>query len=187
MPIEISRRIFPVKRSKGLATLLIAALVILSGCGTSDSIKSLLLTSSGANNNGFYNLPGVDATLQLKVYAVYNSGKMIDETTEATWAVVPTGTDQNFNPLPPYGPDTVPINKTGVMTGIAQLCTWTDAIVTTGTGTSATTGPANPPIWEYTGYYQTTASYRGFTSQPVGIGVGVVASNNSPTGGCGPS
>src|SRR5208282_5670458 len=112
MPIEISRRIFHVKRNLILATFLSAIAVLTTSCGTSDSIKSLMLTSSGANNNGFYNLPGVDATLQLKVYAVYNSGKLVDETTESTWTVVPTGTDQNANPLPPYGPDTVPINKT---------------------------------------------------------------------------
>jgi len=172
-----------VKRTKILATLLAGVFLMSTGCGTSDSIKSLLLTSNGANNSGFYNLPGVDATLQLKVFAVYNSGKMIDVTDASTWTVVPTGTDQDGLPLPPYGPNSVPINKTGVMTGIAQICTWTDAIVTTGTKS----GPASPPIWQYTGYYQTTATYREFTSQPVGIGVGVVASNNSPSGGCGPA
>lgn len=175
------------KCTKILATILAAVLISSTGCGVSDSIKSLLLTSSGANNNGFYNLPGVDATLQLKVFAVYNSGKLIDVTTSSTWNVTPTGTDQDGLALPPYGPNTVPINKTGLMTGLAQICTWTDAIVTTGSGSTKTTGPANPPIWEYTGYYQTTATYRGFTSQPVGIGVGLVASNNSPIGGCGPS
>jgi hypothetical protein len=176
-----------VKRAQVLATLLAALLIISTGCGTSDSIKSVLLTSTGANNSGFYNLPGVDATLQLKVFAIYNSGKQIDVTNASTWTATPVCCDQDGNDLPPYGPNSVPINKTGLMTGIAAICTWTDAIVTTGTGSTATTAPANPPIWQYTGYYQTTASYRGFTSQPVGIGVGVVASKNSPTGGCGPA
>ena len=175
------------KRTKILATILAALFLMSTGCGTSDSIKSLLLTSNGANNNGFYNLPGVDATLQLKVFAVYHSGKLIDVTNDSTWNVAPTGADQDGAALPAYGPNSVPIGKTGLMTGIAQICTWTDAVVTTGTGSGATTAPANPPIWEYTGYYQTTATYREFTSQPVGIGVGVVASKNSPVGGCGPS
>jgi len=180
-----------VKSTKILATILAATLFASTGCGVSDSIKSLLLTSSGANNNGFYNLPGVDATVQLKVFAVYHSGKQIDVTNDSTWNVTPVGcataTDGSNSgalcslggALPPYGPDTVPINKTGLMTGIVGLCTWIDAI-------DSTTGkPASPPVWEYTGYYQTTASYRGFTSQPVGIGVGVVA---SPTAaGCGPA
>jgi hypothetical protein len=182
-----------VKRIQILVTLLVAISLFSTSCGTGDSIKSLLLTSTGANNSGTYNLPGVDATLQLKVYAIYNSGKMIDVTNASTWSVTPQGCVFSGDPtnpcagaLPPYGPDTVPINKTGLMTGIVPICTWMDPLVTTGSGTNKTTAPANPPIWEYTGYYQTTASYRGFTSQPVGIGVGVAASN-SPTGGCGPS
>jgi len=171
-----------VKRTLVLATLLVATLILSTSCGTSDSIKSLLLTSTGTNNSGTYNLPGVDATLQLKVFAVYHSGKQIDVTNDSTWSVMPMCCDQSGNDLPPYGPLTVPINKTGLMTDIVLLCTWTDA------PDSTKTPPfANPPIWEYTGYYQTTASYRGFTSQPVGIGVGSVASNVSPIGGCGPS
>jgi hypothetical protein len=170
-----------------LALVLGGIALFSSSCGTSDSIKSLLLTSSGSSSGGFYNLAGVDGTLQLKVFAVYNSGKQIDVTTASTWSIVPVGTDDTGAALPPYGPTTVPINKSGMMTGIVSICTWTDAIVTTGTGSTATSGPANPPIWEYTGYYQTTATYRNFTSQPVGIGVGVAASLNSPVGGCGPA
>jgi hypothetical protein len=173
-----------VKRTLFFATLLLSAVALLtSSCGTSDNIKSLLLTSNGANNSGTYNLPGVDATLQLKVFAVYNSGKQIDVTNKATWSVTPICCDQNGADLPPYGPDSIPINATGLVTGIAQICTWTDALDTS----KSPPVFANPPIWEYTGYYQTTASYRGFTSQPVGIGVGVTASNTSPVGGCGPS
>ena len=170
-----------------LALLCCGAALLSTSCGTSDSIKSLLLTSNGANNNGFYNLPGVDATLQLKVFALYNSGKQIDVTDSATWNVMPMGHDQNGNLLPAYGPTTVPISKSGLMTGVVIMCTWTDATVTTGCTGGAVKCPANPPIWEYTGYYQTTASYREFTSQPVGIGVGSEASTTSPVGGCGPS
>jgi len=173
-----------VKRTLFFATLLLSAVALLTtSCGTSDSIKSLLLTSNGTNNTGTYNLPGVDATLQLKVFAVYNSGKQIDVTNKVTWSVTPICCDQDGNNLPPYGPASIPINATGMVTGIAQICTWTDAL------DNSKNPPvyANPPIWEYTGYYQTTASYRGFTSQPVGIGVGVVASKTSPVGGCGPA
>jgi len=172
-----------VKRSKILAPILAGLFLMSTGCGTSDSIKSLLLTSSGSTVGGFYNLAGVDGTLQLKVYAIYNSGKQIDVTPASTWNVKTNGTDDNGFALPPYGPTSVPINNTGLMTGIVPICTWTDAVVTS----NGTTAPANPPIWEYTGYYQVTATYRNFTSQPVGIGVGVAASNNSPTGGCGPT
>lgn len=175
------------KRTKVLATLLAATLsIIMSGCGTSDGIKSLLLTSTGTSSGNFFNLAGADGTLQLKVYAVYNSGKMIDETNAATWTVTTVGTGDSTNgvgPLPPYGPDTVPINSTGLMTAIVPLCTWADAVDNTKTPPA----PANPPIWQYTGYYQVTATYRGFTSQPVAIGVGSLSSSTSPIGGCGPA
>jgi hypothetical protein len=189
-----------VKRLKGLTTILcVAVLISMSGCGTSDSIKSLLLTSTGSNNSGFYNLVGQDGTIQLKVYAVYNSGKMIDVTNASTWTMVPigcvvdpvNGTDADpcapeDEALPAAGPNTITINPTGMATGIAPICTWFDLIVTTGTPPNTVTAPANPAQWVYTGFYQTTATYRNFTSQPVAIGVGVTVSN-SPNGGCGPS
>jgi hypothetical protein len=175
-----------VKKRISIASLFLAAFALLSAsCGTSDYLKSLTLTSSGSSTGGFYNLAGVDGTLQLHAIANYNSGKTIDVTNAVTWSVTPQGTDDNMNPLPPYGPTTVPISSTGLMTGIVAICTWTDAEVVTTAGSPP--APANPPIWEYTGYYQVTATYRNFTSQPVGIGVGVAASNNSPVGGCGPT
>ncbi len=177
------------KRKPVLATLLCAVSLIMSSCGTSDSIKSLYLTSTGVSSGSTFNLAGVDSTLQLKVWAIYNSGKQIDVTNSSAWTVTPTGCtfsgDTNSpcgGALPAYGPDSVPINATGLMSGIAQICTWEDLINTTVTPPL----PYSPPVWAYTGYYQTTATYRGFTSQPIGIGVGVVDSN-APTGGCGPS
>jgi len=175
--------------------MLLAAIALLTtSCGTSDYLESLTLTSNGASAGGFFNLAGVDGTIQLVLTANYHSGKTVDVTNNAIWTVVPEGCVFSGDPtnpcagsLPAYGPNTVPINSTGLMTGIVPICTWMDAVVTTGTGSSATTGPANPPIWEYTGYYQVTATYRNFTSQPVGVGVGVAASGDSPVGGCGPT
>jgi hypothetical protein len=177
-----------VKRTSFLAVFLSAIALFTTSCGTSDSMKSIMLSSTGASAGGFYNLVGVDGTLQLKVTAVYHSGKTIDVTNDATFAMVPTGTiyssaDSNFpanGPLPAPGPDTVTINKTGLMTGIAGVCTWVDL-------TDPSTGdPADPAAWAYTGYYQVTATYRNLTSQPVGIGMGI-AESNYPKGGCGPS
>ena len=86
-------------------------------------------------------------------------------------------------PLPAYGPTTVPISPSGLMSGIADICTWTDPINKTVTPNVLW----NPPIWEATGYYQVTATYRNFTSEPIGVGVGVQASTTSPIGGCGPT
>ena len=187
MQVEILRRTFSVKRTRILTALLAALAFISTGCGTSDYLESLTLTANGASAGSTYNLPGVDATLQLVVIANYHSGKNVIVTNDSAWTVVPVCCDQYKAQLPAYGPNSVPISKTGLMTAVVDMCTWTDAIVTTGSGSSATKAPANPPIWEYTGYYQTTATYRNFTSQPVGIGVGSQASINSPVGGCGPS
>jgi hypothetical protein len=172
------------KRTASVLALFLTAFALLStSCGTSDYIKSLNLSSTGTTSGGFYNLAGVDGTLQLQVLAVYNSGKLINVTNASTWTVTPQGVDQDGVALPPYGPNTVPINSSGLMTGIVSICTWTDPWNTTVTPQVRW----NPPIWEYTGYYQVTATYRNFTSQPIGIGVGVAASNTSPIGGCGPS
>ena len=174
------------KTSRVLATIIAATLIISTGCGTSDYVKSLTLSSNGSSAGGFYNLAGVDGTLQLVVTANYHSGKTIIVTNDSTWNVAPQGcvfSGDAINPcagaLPPYGPNTVPISKTGMMTGIVPICTWVDLLDSKG-------NPQSPPVWAYTGYYQVTATYRNFTSQPVGVGVGV-ADSNSPTGGCGPS
>jgi len=177
-----------VKRASILAMFLAAVALLTTSCGTSDYVQSLTLTSNGAAAGGFFNLAGVDGTIQLVATANYHSGKTVDVTNSVTWSITPNGTiyssaDSNYLPgdsLPAYGPTTVPISKTGMMTGIVAICTWVDL-------TDPTTGkPASPPSWAYTGYYQVTATYKNFTSQPVGVGVGV-AESNSPTGGCGPS
>jgi hypothetical protein len=194
MRSEISRRTVSVKRI-AISILLLAAVALLSlNCGTSDYTESLALSASGATAGGSYNLSGVDFALQLQVLAVYHSGKTIDVTNNSTWNVTPVGqiatvglgadpSLQPGGPLPAYGPTTVPINSTGLMQGIVPICTWVDGTTTT----NGTTTPDSPPVWAYTGYYQVTATYRNFTSNPIGVGVGVANANPSPTGGCGPS
>jgi hypothetical protein len=173
--------LFPVTSKKLLATIVGAVLALTTGCGTSDSLKSLYLTAKGASAGSFYNLSGQDGTVQLQVLAIYNSGKQIDVTNAVTWNITNVGVDQFGIALPTYGPTTVPINATGLMTGIVSICTWVDGIDNT------KTPPVlfNPPQWEYTGFYQTTATYRGFTTQPVAIGVGVEAAKTG--GACGPA
>lgn len=177
------------KHKQLLAMFLGAVALFSSGCGVSDSVKSLTITSSGASNGSFFNLAGQDGTVQLVVSANYHSGKAVVVTNDSTFSVTPVGTiytsaDPNFpagGPLPPYGPTTVPISKTGRMTGIVSICTWLDLIDNTKTPPA----PFDPAHWAYTGFYQVTASYKGFTSQPIAIGVGA-AESNAPSGGCGP-
>lgn len=167
------------KRTKILAALLVALPLISTGCGTSDYVQSVALTATGANSGGFFNLVGADGTLQLTVNTVYHSGKTVPVTNSVTYTVTTIGTlDDNVTPLPPYGPDTVPINSTGLMTAVASLCTWQDLPIAT--------PPTTPPGWVYTGYYQVVANYNGMASQPIAIGVGSQA-GDGPSGECGPS
>ena len=176
-------------------TLIVAAIAFLSSsCGTSDYMQSIQLSATGSSTGNFYNLSGVDGTLQLQVMAVYHSGKQIDVTNNSTFSLTPVGNVYSGNlppgdpvgaPLPAPGPGVVTVSANGQMVGIAQICTWVDDYTTTVSNGATTYTLDNPAVWLYTGYYQTTATYRGFTSNPVGIGVGVTSSD-SPQGGCGP-
>jgi len=174
------------KRTSAVLALLVAAVSLLSiSCGTSDYVKSLTLSAAGATSGGTYNLNGVDGTLQLTVTANYNSGKTLDVTNASTYTVTTQGVDQTGAALPAFGPTSVTINSTGMMTTIEDICTWQDILVQSSPTTPP--APASPPIWALLGYYQVTATYRNFTSQPIGVGVGSATSTNSPDGGCGPS
>jgi hypothetical protein len=176
-----------VKRANILAALLIALSLISTGCGSSDYVQSIQLTATGANSGGFFNLAGADGTLQLQVNTVYHSGKTVPVTNyNITYQVTTVGCTVGDSAtscgaaLPAYdsNPAPVPIDPTGLMTAVAPLCTWFNAAPPPGTGT---------PIWEYTGYYQVTATYNGMVSQPVAIGVGSAVDPTSAVGGCGPT
>jgi hypothetical protein len=172
----------PVKPTNLLAALLVALSLITTGCGTSDYVQSVQLSATGPGNGAFFNLSGADGTIQLNTIAVYHSGKNVPVTNSVTYTVSTIGNDASGNALPAYGPATVPINSTGLMTIEVPLCTWIDL------------PSGNPPVlptppqynWEYTGYYQVVAVYNGMSSQPVAIGAGSLA-GNAPDGSCGPS
>jgi hypothetical protein len=172
-----------VKRISILAMFLAAVTTFSTSCGQSDYLQSVQLSAQGATAGGTYNLPGVDATLQLQALAIYHSGKQVDVTNNVTWTVTTVGADQNGQPLPAYGPTTVPISPNGLMQGLVGICTWVDGQTTT----NGTTGYDNPPVWAITGWYQVVANYRQFVSNPIGVGVGVANSDTSPIGGCGPT
>ncbi len=177
------------KRTNILAAVVATLSLIMSGCGTSDYLQSVQLSAAGASTGGSFNLPGVDATLQLTVSAVYHSGKTVPVTSSATFVAVPICCDANGNQLPDLaepvsgqaGSGTVWIFPTGLMQVIAPLCSWTDL------------PSGNPPVlptppqynWELNGYYQVTATYKGKASNPLGVGVGSLA-GNAPDGTCGP-
>jgi hypothetical protein len=178
-----------VKRTNILAALLVAMSLISTGCGTSDYVQSIQLTTNGTSSGGFFNLSGIDGTLQLEVNTVYHSGKTVPVTDSVSYTVMPVGCQSSQNTtdpcgatIPAYGLDTVPINSTGLMTAVGALCTWID--LPSGTPPML---PSPPQYnWLYTGYYQVTATYNGMVSQPIAIGVGS-AQGNAPDGTCGPS
>jgi len=177
-----------VKRSNILAALLVALSLISTGCGTSDYVQSITLSAAGATAGGSYNLPGVDATLQLQVTANYHSGKGVPVTNSITYAVTPIGCQSSGDPanpcgaaLPAYGPTSAPISPTGLMQAVASLCTWVDLP----SGNPAVLPTPPQYNWLYTGYYQVVASYNGMQSNPLGVGVGSAA-GNAPNGACGP-
>ncbi len=178
------------KRTNILAALLVTLSLISTGCGTSDYVQSIEITTTTGSSGGFFNLSGIDGTLQLVTNTVYHSGKTVPVTNSVTYTVMPVGCQSSGSQppnecgaaLPPYGPNTVPINSTGLMTAVSGICTWID--VESGNPLALPTPPQYN--WLYTGYYQVTATYNGMVSQPVAIGVGSAA-GNAPDGTCGPS
>jgi hypothetical protein len=162
-----------VKRTQILATLLAAIAVFTTSCGTGDKIGSVSITAAGVSG-GIVNLSGLGTTLQLHVTANYTSGKTIDETNFATYTVMPDGFDDTGAALP-APPSTMSISKTGMITAVLPAtCVWENL------GTTTT------PSWFYTGDYIVTATYRGFTSNPIYIPIASGAANTG-NGQCGPS
>jgi len=165
-----------VKHTRILAALLGVVTLLTTSCGVGDKLASVSVTAVGVNG-GFVNLVGLGGTIQLKVTANYTSGKQIDETNFVTYTVTPEGVDNNTGALLPSPPQTVTIDKTGIVTSVdPAVCTWFN------------NGTLQSPSWAFTGDYMITASYRGFTSQPIFIPVSSAASGQGNTNGqCGPT
>jgi len=189
-----------VKRTRIAATLLVAIALFSISCGSEDKIASVAMgvVTTGGVGTGTYNLIGLGGTLQLAVLANYTSGKQIDETNFSTFTIVPEGyycvafsdlttcaADSAFNmPTPPPAGTTVPtppqggitVSSTGMVTAVDPgICSWVNL------------GTLTQPGWAYTGWYEITATYRGFKSNIVAIPVGSAANAQTNTNGqCGP-
>ena len=191
---------------KTLFTALVCALMTLSllGCGTTNHLQSIQLSKSATSEtqmNGL-NVPGISTTLQLYVWGNYSNGKA--KLLGGTGASFQIALDPiNFldafgqvlpNPFSGTTPQVLQLSPTGLITGIdPAVCTWVDVA---GIIPPATTAP--PPAWALSGSYNVTATYGGFTTPPVNIGVGTSVGNpnnpglpgnegvgNNPTGQCG--
>jgi hypothetical protein len=164
-----------VKHKQILAAFLGAAVLVMSGCGTSDKVASVTVTQrASSTSTGFFNLHGIGSTMQLTVTANYTSGKTVDETNWSTFTVNGEGTlDDQITPLPapPLG---MTISPTGMLTAVDPgICTWINL------------GSSTTPSWFLAGDYRIVATYKGIVSQPIFIGV-ASAAGNGPNGSCGP-
>jgi hypothetical protein len=165
-----------VTTSKKLVITLSIALAFfgLLGCGTSNHLQTITLTSG--SSSGTFNIVGIGGTLQLKAIGNYSSTKTHDLSNVATYAVTPVGQDIDGNALA-APPQTMTINPTGMATAVdPAVCTWINL----------QPDPTKSPAWALTGSYQVIATYQGVSSQPVFIAI-ASAAGPAPTGLCGPS
>ncbi len=167
-------RYLAVNRKTIFAALACALLAFsMLGCGTTNHLQTITLTSSGTG--GLFNVVGEGGTLQLQATGNYTSGKTFNLTNEVTYqiSVTPGSTDAygfalgDPNATPPQ---TLQLNKTGLLTAVTPFdCTWVDTA-------QVTTTNQNPsPNWFLQGSYTITASFDGIVSQPVYVGVASAA------------
>ena len=168
-----------------LAMLACVALAVsLVGCGAfkgdTNDLESIQLSTSNAAESapGTLNLDGEGATVQLYVWGNYKNGlpRLENDTAVSYQITIAAGSyatagymgDPNANP-----PQTVQLSSpAGLLTAITPwACTWEDA-------------DGKGGHWNLTGSYQVTATYKGFTSPPVFVGVGSAAVDQY---GCGPT
>jgi hypothetical protein len=157
-----------------LALTLALAFVGLLGCGTSNHLKTILLTSG--SSTGTFNVKGIGGVLQLKAIGNYSSTQTHDLTNVATYVVTPTGGDSNTGAALLAPPLTLTMSTTGMATAVdPAACSWINL----------QPDPLKPAAWALTGAYKVVASFQGITSQPVFIAV-ASAAGPAPTGACGP-
>jgi len=174
-----------VRRINVFAALACAFLVFsLLGCGTTDHLQSIQLSSSNTVETapGTLDLDGEGAQLQLYTWGNYSNGKnQILNGTDVEYQIVvtPDSVDQFGDPLP-TPPQTIQLTASGQLTAVQPfICTW----VNTAGGT------ATQPAWALSGSYMVTSTTQGMTSAPVYVAVASQAgqySTSNPTGECGP-
>jgi hypothetical protein len=175
-----------VKSTKILSAAAITLALICSGCGASDSVKSITLTGTGTGS--LFEVYGEGGNAQLTVTANYNSGKQVDVTAQSTFVATAIGVDQDGNALPdPYTayagfsstpPTTISISNTGLITAIQPfICTY---VVTSPQGTT-------PVTYALSGSYQIQATYKGMASNYQFLPVASASTDSTVTGAtCGP-
>ena len=178
------------------ALLCVLALFASLGCGTSNKLESIQISSSntaevdtGTVSIGI-NGP-VAGPIQLYVWGNYSSGKTKLLTSSLGWNMVvnpdsPDAVDPSDNSLYPLAPlpNTLELSTTGLLTAInPSACTWLNSNY----GNTKASGAA----WSMVGNYMVTATYGSLTTPPVFVAMasapGAADEKTNPTGACGPS
>ena len=172
---------------KTLLPALACALLVFSmlGCGTTDHLQSIQLSTSNSAETppGTLDLYGEGGTAQLYTWGNYSSGVprlFANEPVQYQISVTPGSLDQFNDPLP-APPNTVQLSEDGLLTAVTPfICSWQNSAVP----------PATTPAWGLSGSYTVTATFQGFTSPAVFVGVasqaGLDLNGTNPTGECGP-
>jgi hypothetical protein len=180
---------------KTLFAALACALLVFSmlGCGTTNHLKSIQLSTSNTLANAGTNVViyGTNAPGWLYAWGNYSNGSqkllggsglayniaitpnsfVLDNSTNT---YVPLVADPNATPA-----QTIQLSPAGEITAVAPFaCTWENFAV----------APATAPSFAYVGSYTITATYGGFTSPPAFVPVASdvvgVAGTSNPDGLC---
>lgn len=179
-----------------IVALACALLIIgLPGCGTTDKLESIQISSSNTSEvpTGTISI-GEDGPVlgpvQLYVWGNYTNGKQILLDT-ATWTItldpnIPYAVNPANNEEYPLAapPQTLQLSATGLLTGVdPPACSWLNS--------NWNNSSAKGPAWAIVGQYIVTATTRGQTTPPVYVAVasapGAVDQYTNTTGACGPS
>jgi hypothetical protein len=185
-----------VKRKTLFAALACALLVFsMLGCGTSNHLQSIQLSTSNAAATppGTLDLKGIGGTLQIYVWGNYSSGKqlLLDNRNvsfqlavdpDSPFAVDCCGLGAGGTYLLSAPPQTMQVSANGLLTAVdPSACSWFN---------SAAGSASKDPAWGMVGAYTVTATYSGMTSPPVFVAIasapGVYDPINNTSGACGP-
>jgi hypothetical protein len=176
-----------VKRTIFLAFACALLIFSLLGCGASNRLQSIQLSTSAASESplGTLDVKGVGGTLQLYTWGNYSNGKTLllsnrnvtYQISTTSGSVAWTGVLGDPNATPPQ---TLQLSPNGLVTAVSPFaCTYINTAVP----------PATQPAWAVAGSYEVTAKYQGLTSPAAFVVVASeagIADVTNPTGQCGP-
>ncbi len=164
-----------------------ALLVFSMGCGSSNNLQSIQLSTSNTAETppGTLDLVGIGGTLQVYTWGNYSSGKTKLLSNESVQYQISVTPDMPLSGELATPPQTVELSPNGLLTAVPPfVCTWVNS------APENATPPVTTPAWGVGGSYTVTGTYLGFTSPPVFVAVASASpgteDGTNPTGECGP-